>query len=344
MHIEVRPADLQQDRDLLTDLLSRHLHQEAGGPRFDWLYEKNPHGRAHAWLAIADADKPAGVAAAFPRRLRTGDGVEVGCVFGDFCITPQYRSLGLALQLQRACLDCIGSPSCSLGYDFPSNRMMAIYKRMQIPEFGRVVRWAKLLRLDRVATRALGSARLGRRIAAPANRLLKWKDSLFPESAQWSVREHAAECGEEFSALASSVGARYGICVDRSAAYLNWRYRGHPLRRYEMLTARRKGALAGYVVFSHTGEDASIADLFGLDDTSLWTALVAEAVAVLRSRGVIALSVAMLVSDPRAGLFRKLSFRARESCPVVVCGRSSDGRSFNGPRAPWLLMDGDRES
>jgi len=343
MGIQVRRADLQQDRDLLGGLLARYLHRDAGGPRFDWLYERNPHGRASAWLAIGDADEALGAAAAFPRLLRTANGIESGCVFGDFCIVPQHRSLGLALQLQRACLSRL-SASCVLGYDFPSNRMMAIYKRMQISEFGPVVRWAKLLRLDRLAARSLGSARLACWIAAPANELLKWKDNRRLSSGRWSIAQHAGECGEEFSALASSVGSRYGICVDRSLAYLNWRYWGHPLRRYEMLTARHRGALAGYLVFSHTGEDASIADMFGLDDTSLWTALVAEAAALLRARGVITLSMATLASDPRAGLLRELGFRARESCPVVVCGLGSDGRPSAGRRPPWLLMEGDRES
>ena len=46
-----------------------------------------------------------GVAAAFPRRFYFRGEAVRGYVLGDFCIDPAHRSLGLALALQRACLE-----------------------------------------------------------------------------------------------------------------------------------------------------------------------------------------------------------------------------------------------
>src|SRR5271167_4925731 len=169
MPTKVRPADLQKDRSLLTDLLSRFLNPDAGGSRFTWLYEDNPHGPAQAWIAIEEGTgKGVGAAAAFPRRLRVDETVRPGYVLGDFCIDANYRSLGLALQLQRACLNHIGAASGTLGYDFPSERMMAVYHRMQIAPFCRMVRWAKLLRADRKFAGVVKSPTLARILTAPA--------------------------------------------------------------------------------------------------------------------------------------------------------------------------------
>jgi GNAT superfamily N-acetyltransferase len=342
---EVRQANLQKDHSLLTDILSRHLAPDAGGQRFDWLYEENPDGRALAWIAAEpDTGKGLGVASAFPRRISVGGDLRSGCVLGDFCIDPQYRSLGLALQLQRACLEGVGLSTCAVSYDFPSSRMMAVYLRMRIAPFGQMVRWAKPLRAERKITDLVRYPSLARGLAVPVNKLLQWWDRVSMSRGGWTIAPQESECGDEFTTLACNTGSRYGTCVHRSAEYLNWRYRRHPLRRYEMLTVRREGALAGYVIFSHTGEDASIVDLFGLDDTAMWTALVAEIVVLLRGRGVITLSTSLLASDPRAGLLKKLGFRARESCPVVVYGHGDSGAASADAASSWMLMDGDRES
>src|SRR5215470_1770022 len=114
----IRPVDLRVDHAPLTDLLSRNLGRSAVGPRFEWLYFGNPHGSAHAWVAIDESTgRITGAAAAFPRRLSIGGNLQVGYVLGDFCIDQQYRCLGLAVKLQRACLEQIDSAS-SIGYDF----------------------------------------------------------------------------------------------------------------------------------------------------------------------------------------------------------------------------------
>jgi|HubBroStandDraft_6_1064221.scaffolds.fasta_scaffold95078_2 GNAT superfamily N-acetyltransferase len=342
----IRTADPIADRALLTDQLSRNLSPDAGGHRFDWLYLENPHGRARAWVAIENSSgRGLGVAAAFPRRLLVGDTVRLGYVLGDFCVDPQHRSLGLALQLQRASLEQIVSEPLAIAYDFPSDRMMAIYRRMKVSPTDQIVRWAKPLRADRKIDSLLRSPELARAVAAPLNVMLKWRDFSSFRNSGWTIVVHEGICKEEFTTLAHSVGSRFGSCIERSAAYLNWRYLQHPLVHYEILTARQAGELRGYVVFSHTGKDAKIVDLFGFSDTAMWTSLVARVVALLRERGVVTLSMPALASSPWAGLLMGWGFRPRESAPLVVCGTSKGGTALGEELTdPWFLMDGDRES
>jgi Acetyltransferase (GNAT) domain len=346
MTIMVRPADRRIDRHLLTGLLSRHLSSDSVEERFNWLYQENPHGPAKVWLAQDEVTgKAIGCAAAFPRRLWTSGSIQTGHVLGDFCTDVEHRSLGLALRLQRVCLDYVGANSSGLTYDFPSNRMMAIYKRFQITPFCQIVRWAKPLRADRKLSEFLKSRLLRLIVAAQVNKLLHWKDlARRKQTADWTIASLDGKCGEEFTVLANSLKDRNGWCVDRSADYLNWRYWKHPTRSFEMLTARRNGVLSGWVVFSSTAEDGSIVDLFGFDDTSMWARLLFGVVELLRSRRVITLSLPILETHPCAGLLQSMGFRPRESYPVVIYDPAMLEASPERAAARWYLMDGDRES
>jgi GNAT superfamily N-acetyltransferase len=340
----IRTADPVSDRALLTDLLSHNLGPDAGGRRFGWLYLENPHGPARAWVATEEGNgRGLGAAAAFPRRLLVRESVRLGYVLGDFCIDQHHRSLGLALQLQRACLEQIGSTSLLLAYDFPSERMMSIYRRMQVSPAGQLVRWAKPLRTHRKIGNLVRSPVLTGLLAAPFNELLKWKDSAFFPSSGWKIVHHEGICKEEFTHLAHAVGTRYGSCVERSAEYLNWRYLRHPIVHYEILSARHDRELRGYVVFSHTNEDAKIVDLFGFSDTAMWTALVARVVALLRDRGVVTLSIPALAPSPWTGLLKGWGFHPREVAPIVIYAPGRVAASAEDGTG-WFLMDGDRES
>ena len=345
MPIRIRLADLEADRLSLIDLHQRNLNAGADKGRFDWLYHGNPHGKALAWLAFdEESGQGIGTAAAFPRQVYVGDSLRVGFVLGDFCIEPRFRSLALALQLQRACLEKLDSVGSALTYDFPSDRMMSIYKRMGIPATTQFVRWAKPLRADRQIGKLIKQPNLSKWLAAPVNRLMEWSDLPNETEDGCTIAGHEHDCGEEFTQLARSIGSLYGSCVERSAAYLNWRFRKHPFVHHELLTARRHGELVGYVVFAHMENDARVADLFGINDTSIWTLLLAAVCQRLRAQSVITLSLPALATNPWVKLLRKLGFRDRERGPIIVCDFRDDSTTSNSVVPPLFLTDGDRES
>jgi hypothetical protein len=342
----IRIADPAADRALLTELLTVNLGPPAGR-RFDWLYFENPHGPARAWVATEiDTGRAVGAAAAFPKKLLISGGTCSGYVLGDFCIDHGNRALGLALQLQRACLRQLASPTAVMSYDFPSTQMMAVYRRLQIAPLAEAVRWSKPLRADRQIGKLFNVGPLAPALAAPINQILAWKDSRGKHDGECSISEQVEDCGEEFTQLAQKIGCRFGTCVERSAAYLNWRFLHHPLCRHEMLVARRGAELLGYVVFSQTEADAKIVDLFGLGDTSMWNSLMSELIRRLRIRQVIAISAPLLAPKFWTDLLKRWGFRARETAPVVVCGSGKAGAPASSESAEpgWFLMDGDRES
>jgi hypothetical protein len=343
-HNRIRRADLEADRSVLMDLLQRNLNASLGAERFDWLYLESPHGKALAWLALDEkSGQVIGAAAAFPRRMCVEGSVHLGYVLGDFSIEPPFRTLAVALQLQRRCLEELDSLGSALTYDFPSDRMMSIYKRMGIPASGRYTRWAKPLRADRQIGNIVKQSGLTKWLSAPVNRLMEWTDPR-SDSTRCKIRLQVEDCGEEFTQLARSVGSLYGSCVERSAAYLNWRFRKHPLTRHEFLVARHEEELLGYAVIAHSQHDARVVDLFGVSDDAVWTALLVQAFQCLRARRVFTLSLPALEINPWVNLLRKLGFRERECVPIIVRGSEKHSIKQNSIAPSLFLMDGDRES
>lgn len=346
MALQIRPADLKIDRELLIDVLYRYLTPLSDGRRFDWLYQESPHGPARVWVAVdRDTGAVVGASAIFPRRMYAGGMETSGGVLGDFCIQPHYRSLGPALQLQRASLQAAQSAGLLFTYDFPSASMLAVYKRLGVELQQKMIRLAKPLRADRKIAEILGGGPLARVLTVLANRVIDWRDRGLKVEDGWVIALAGATCGEEFSTLAQEVSGRYGVCVERSAEYLNWRYLAHPFRRHEILTARRQGRLGGYVTFTQNGEDADIVDLFGLYETEVFTNLLAGVVAILRQRGVVTISASVLATHPLVKWLEDLGFRRRESRPVMVQSpdrfQASPGTRRN---QSWFLMGGDWET
>src|SRR5260370_6547401 len=170
MDTVIRQSKLHADRVPLIEALNRWLTPESNGHRFEWLYLNSPHGEARVWLSTLGATGPiVGAAAAFPKKMLVRGVPTAGCVLGDFFIAPQYRTIGPALQLQRACLDAMDSPSLQIFYDFPAAAMLPIYKRLSIEPSGRMVRLAKPLRADRKLRELVKQPSVARSLSGPIN-------------------------------------------------------------------------------------------------------------------------------------------------------------------------------
>lgn len=346
MTLWIRRADLLRDRRPLIDFFRQFLTPNSDDRRFDWLYLQNLHGPARVWLAEErDAGEIIGAAAAFPRRFSFRGEECMGFILGDFCLHPRYRSLGPAVQLQRACLEQVASKGDSIVLDFPSEGMLAVYKRLRLELQGRMIRLAKPLRTDRKVAEIVKSRMIARGISAVGNTMLGWRDQWPSSQLSAELALHQGPCEEEFSMLAAKIPIEGTLCTVRTAAYLNWRFLAHPSAGFEILTARRDGILVGYLIFAQDRGDGRIADLMGINDTDLLRSLIARAVQLLRERGVMTVSAAIAASHPLVHLFETMGFHRRDSCAVLFwtpIAASAD--SEKKPAIGCFLMDGDRDS
>lgn len=337
----IRPADLDADRADLIALLSRNLPRLIDDRIFDWLYRENPHGPARVWVAAERRSGALlGAVAAFPRRLRVGSRVETGWVLGDFCVDAAHRALGPALALQRACLQAVDGAAAVCAYDFPSQAMAAVYRRLGLAPSGSMVRLVRILRADGILRRAL-PAGAAATLTPPLNLLLSLRGPVRSRPGLVATPLDD-ECGEEFSELARRAGPTHGVCVERDANYLRWRYQRNPLVRVELLALRRQGVLVGYAVLAcQDDRSATVLDLFGADEPGLLEDLVGALVERLADRRIAAVNIFLLATHPWVNRLRRCGFLARESHPVVFY--TAPGWTAGGEKNLFLAF-GDRDS
>jgi hypothetical protein len=333
------------DRGIIIEVLARYLTPLSDDHRFQWLYLNGVHGTPQAWLAVdANGDNICGAAAAFPRRFQMGNEEVLGWVLGDFCLDPQYRSLGPALQLQRACLGVLEQNPAAFCYDFPSASMAAVYKRLGFSVTRKMLRLAIPLRVDRKVKGIITNPAAQRVVRSIGNAFLKMglPERTMDETLQMSIQN--GPCGEEFTSLMREQRGKYEICLQRSAQYLTWRYVNNPLTSYEIITARRHGKLKGYAVWTQAEEDAMVVDLFGENNPAIVKALLTEVVARLTSCGVMTVSLWLNESHPWLSWCSEMGFRTRDSVPIICIPGAVLDDSVDVRSAKWFLMQGDRDS
>lgn len=346
MKLDIRPADLVSDRAELVGIIGRNLPTESSERRFDWLYLEGPHGKGHAWVARNSQSSVVGLAALFPRRFSFAGEEFVACVLGDFCFDEKYRSLGPAIELQRTCLRAATASPFGAYYDFPSTKMMTVYKRIGIAQTGSIVRWAKLIRANHYIQSRVSFPRLAQGLSFIANIPLswhRWRTDL--GDYEMSIQEEL--CGPEFTALDAEVRKGSGLRTVRSAEYLNWRYKTNPGTAHNIMTARKAGALVGYAVITSEGALTSIADLCAsVENAERLVPHLLTAVAEYAHQDPKTTTISMVsgVSHPWSEIFRKAGFRQRDHSPLVAYADKSSAKPGPLPGSNWYLMQGERDS
>ena len=342
--VVVRAGDMGADRRLAIDTFVRYLNPHYDEARFDWVYGQNPHGRGRLWVATDHGGRTVvGIAAAFPRRMCVAGRDEVAWVLGDFCVSDAYRSVGPALALQRACLAEVTTGGVRFCYDFPSSGMMAVYRRLGVRPLGQMVRLNRALRVDARLRKIVGNTALTSGLGAIAGAMLAFRHRRRNGATGIEVALHDAAFGDEFTDLYRGYTGHGTVMVERSAEYLNWRYRANPVHRHEVMTARRDGHLVGYAVFRQEETTAVLADLFTADGSAVVTDLAHGVAGFARQRGLAAVSISMLESSPWIPYLTQAGFTERETSPVVVYA-SPEAAAKVGDERAWLLLPGDRDS
>lgn len=316
--IDIQRADLVLHRDALIRLLREYLTVRSDEKRYDWFYRNNPRGDAHVWIATDDTGEIVGSAAIVPQRVRFGHEDVAACVMADFWVHPKHRVLGPALRLQRACIDGARAAAMQLFIDLPQGAMPAVYKRLGVALTTRVVRHARPLRADAQIARLRLPPLLAGWASGAAAAALRLVDPRVRSSGGYTVAELNGPFGTEFDDLVERARDAYAMCVTRSAAYLNWRYRDHYFLEHHVVTVQRNGRLEGYAVFIVQNATAQLVDVFGVAGDGWWRPLIAGTIRLARAHGAAAVNWPLLEHDPLAAFAATLWFRPRETQPVIV--------------------------
>lgn len=207
------------DRPAVIELCRASLGWVEGDPNeafFSWKHDDNPFGTSPAWVAQAEDGTIAGLRVFLRWRFRDPSGRTLSAVRAvDTATHPDWQGKGIFTKLTLGAIPDLRDDGVDLVFNTPNDKSRPGYLKMGWSEVGRVpvgVRFASL--------RSVRSLR-GARTAADM-----WSEPV-------EVGRPAVEVLADSAALdrlLDAVGDPEQISTDRTAAYLQWRYRFEPLR------------------------------------------------------------------------------------------------------------------
>ncbi len=219
---------------------------------FEWQYRSNPYLSDYAFFLLEQGSALYGYIGMVPLDYKINGQTARLNMYANLLVDERVRSLGLGtLLIQRAMQ--AKSPAAISGYtpkSFPIYQKLGDWKALG--NFYRYVFFfnpdaVKKLLPDSVSSRGSDSDR-----GDPA---LQSKDDGIA-SLLSVARNDRSLSFEPITAFDSSFDEfwknarnRYVITVERTSAYLNWRYANHPHFNYEMRVAKKDGQIIGYVIY-----------------------------------------------------------------------------------------------
>jgi hypothetical protein len=347
MALKVRPIDPATERALMLEVLERNLTEIPHPKRFDWFYGGNPAGRSFSWVIVEESgSQPVGIASLISRAIWVDGEVKICGQVGDFGIDRAYRSLGPAVQLQRATFEPVDRGALAFCYDCPPHEAgMSTFRRLGMRANCRMRRYVKILKTDNRMQQRLGRGLHSAAAAKIANAALRIAGKRASDIPGIEISGWPGLFDDEWTTLDERGAPAGTIRSRRSAADLNWLYRQNPLQVFEVIAARRDGRLLAYAIYFFRAGETFIAEIGGEPDAALAEALLGAVSREVRDNYPQAESITALLAEehPLAESFRRAGFLAREEAERVVAyaapGSELRGRFESNPR--WLFQFAD---
>ncbi|HWO88807.1 MAG TPA: hypothetical protein VNL98_06630 [Gemmatimonadales bacterium] len=256
------------DTDAVVRLLAE-LHGVGASDRYEWLYVRNPHGKALTWVAVQESSRDVvGVTSVFPRLISVGGITQVGALGGDCYVLPAVRGQRIATRLHVATRDGMARHGVRVMFGPP----LPINLKALVAAGARVVtefrRFATVLRVPAGwSSRALvdgrvqpGAFRLfASAVAAGVGRLSRAIG--VPDLGGYSLSSLTA-FGSEWDEWSEATRREFPVTCVRDRRYLTWRYLQSPGRAQEPYAVRHDGRLVGLVALEQSEGRCRIVDLF----------------------------------------------------------------------------------
>lgn len=242
MNSSPSPLDLtfrpfrEGDEAAILALFREVFHVERSPERWAWEYRQNPYGNERITLAFDAQGRLGAQHAGYPVRF-SGLGPEgvTALHIGDLMSAPWARGIG------RGPTAVLARTAAAFYDHFSTGRLGFHYGFHTASSLGFALRFLNARKVEPVTYRA--RALPGRSLAPGlVERLLSGVEV-----------QPVRRFDERFDELWQRVRGAYGIAIERTATYLNWRYADNPDGEHRAYAVSRRGRLLGWGVFRKQG-------------------------------------------------------------------------------------------
>lgn len=201
----------KHNADELLSLIYR-LYPTSGWSResMKWQYFDNPVGEACCWVAW-DSQRIVANYTAIPHRMHLKGKLATGWRVQNVVTDPDYQGRGLYAALSHLACEFLMTPDFPLNFTFPNENSHPMFLKCGWINPNRIPLWI----LDGVQKRSF------QKISAIANPIQYF--------------------GEDEEEIWHAYARTIDYAIDRSAAYLNWRYLANPTAKYFPFRLNVKG-------------------------------------------------------------------------------------------------------
>ena len=333
------------------EALWEQVYGNFSSDRYNWLYVNNTAGAATVCL-LRDDDSGTivGATALLPRTLYSNGNLLRSGIAADLMVDHRHRSLGPAIVLQKAILGRMGDAGIDIVYAFPNPKSIPMTKRIGYRQVAQRVTLSLPLRSEIFLRKTIPYAWLRKPAAMLVDIALYLRPRRFNLLPRFG-KEHflSRDFDHGFDDLWSRVMDRYALIGEKTATFLNWRYRDSPLDDYQVFGLRTRGhaRLDGYIVFSRREQRVHIAD-FACDPAHLdLEELLIRFAYWCRANGADAISIALAASPDLMRSFARAGFLHRDDNePLTVFSPAGQPIRMEAGQAAgsWYIAPGDNDA
>jgi GNAT superfamily N-acetyltransferase len=325
---EVRAAT-DRDTDDVAQLIREMIPGVAADARLEWLYYKNPAGRALTWIA-SEHGEVAGCTSYFPFRLQL-DGDQTLCALGgDGYVRPKFRRRGLGALLHDAARDGMSDAGIGCMYGAPGAMNLTPLKHGGSREIGHVARWARPLR-----GAALGLDR------PPFDRMIRGvlRPRFVPHLEAMLRADPRVD--EVWRAFAPTVR----LAAVRDSTFYTWRFLDAPSRAEPAFVIVERGRPIGACALElmNEGRSLRVVDLIAVP--GYWHRCLSAIARYAAETEAQFVDIKLMALDGRRRSMWRAGFTERDSKPfLVVIPKHGDRRYVDPQRWFYCGADSDLDS
>jgi Acetyltransferase (GNAT) domain len=240
----------EADFDAIYDLVDQGFGIVRPHAQYDWLYRRNPYGRARCWIVIERAGgRLVGSTVSWPWPLARGGRAIEGALDGDLVTAPGWQHQGIS-GLRVKTLDSHSWQTKTVALSWPNEKSRAegIKRGRGHRILGPVPRSLLMLNTNAYLVGRGWSAPLGAIGGAIADAAVRLWRATFLRTLSGLVAEEVRRFDSSFDAITQRCMAWHGFWSPHAAAFLNWRYFDRPAGQYVAFSLAAGAERVGYYV------------------------------------------------------------------------------------------------
>jgi hypothetical protein len=273
------------------------------------------------------------------RRIKMGEKIYTGAYPNNFLIDKHHRSLGPALKVQKNVLT-LGN--YQLVYAIPNAKSDGVLKRAGYKQIGKMERWVLVLKTEKYLRKIFKHPVFLRFIAVIADFLLSAKYLFKGVNNKHISVEIIDNFDKRFDEFWEKAKSNYAVIGERSAEYLNWRFKNYPLIDYKIFVLQdlnRK--LIAYLVFFESKSVLVIEDLFARTEKD-YVYILEQFLRYAKKQSSDAISIRFFGKEKVFGALDNVGFKKRsDSNSVLVFSKRENNKIYN--KDNWFLTAADMD-